>query len=179
MCDFGWTLGQERACNMTTLYRAGCLEGSADIQKEREKKILKQKMLILLPFLRQLIPKIELIRNTSSSLIMLSAILRNFSTIPLFFIFYLTRLKTVVSGNCGTCASAAFRMLMLHFTRAYTYLRAQGYAGMQGGRGNFAPYYLHPQRLGHDQSFREDSPRWQLVISGCIIPGWAAARPRV
>lgn len=72
---------------MTTLYRAGCLEGSADIQKEREKKILKQKMLILLPFLRQLIPKIELIRNTSSSLIMLSAILRNFSTIPLFLFF--------------------------------------------------------------------------------------------
>lgn len=47
MWDFGWE-GEKSDRNAATLSRAGCLDGSADIQKKRDtKKMLKNKIKML------------------------------------------------------------------------------------------------------------------------------------
>lgn len=58
-------------------------------------------MLTLLLFLCQLIPSVEIIRTTSSNLIMLSILLKNFSSTPLSFIFMFVDRKQLFQATAA------------------------------------------------------------------------------
>lgn len=174
-----WLEGDRSDCNVTTLSTAPlpwrvCWHP----EEERHKKHARKRKLTLLPFLCHLLPKT--IRNTSSNLIMLSMLLKNFSSIPLPFILTLGDWKQLLQTTAALmrmqhqgCSS------LICFIRVHKSLCAQRCAYTYGGRCSFANHALHPQKQGPNHCFWEGSPRWQLMINGCIIPGSVAARPRV
>lgn len=126
-------------------------------------------MLILLPFLCQLIPKIEIIRNTSSNLIMLSILLKNFSSPPLTCIFTLVDWKELFQATAALMRTQHEGCSCLrHFIHVYTSLRTQRCARTYGHRCHFANYAFHPQKQGRDRCFREgsqDGSSWLMAGS--------------
>lgn len=117
------------------------------LTSRRHKNILgEKKKLTLLPFLCHLFPTI--IRNTSSNLIMLSALLKNFPSILLPFILTLGDWEQLSQ----TTAAALPRMQhrgcssLTPFTRVHKSLHTQRRAYTHGGRCRFANHALHPQK---------------------------------
>lgn len=97
-----------------------------------------------------------------------------------FFYFYVCRSKTVVSGNSGTHAYTALRILLFNmfYTCIYILMQAEVCAHIWRLM-QFRRLCLYPQNQGPDHCFWEGSPRWQLMTNGCIIPGSVAAEPQV
>lgn len=88
------------------------------------KDVKKKKILILPPFLCQLVPKIEIIRNTSSNLIMRSILLKNFSSPPLTFIFMLVDWKQLFQTTAALMRTQQEGCSCLrHFIHVYLYTR--------------------------------------------------------
>lgn len=114
--------------------------------KNEKKDAKKKKMLILLLFLCQLILKI--IRNTSSNLIMLLVLWRNFSSTPLPFIFTLVDWKQWRHS----CVRSIKDALTMFYRRIYIFTHAEVRVHVWGSMA-FCKLHRPPPKAGTQPLF--------------------------